>query len=44
MFDLVVRNAKIVDGSGAAWFAADLAVSDPAGFAGLVAQAKAALQ
>lgn len=28
MFDLVVRNAKIVDGSGAAWFAADLAVSD----------------
>ena len=28
MFDTIIRNARIVDGSGAPWFEADLAVAD----------------
>lgn len=28
MFELIIRNAKIVDGSGSAWFSGDLAVKD----------------
>lgn len=28
MYDLIIRNGKIVDGTGAPWFAADLAIRD----------------
>jgi N-acyl-D-aspartate/D-glutamate deacylase len=31
MFDTIISNARIVDGSGAPWFEADLVLFDPAG-------------
>jgi N-acyl-D-amino-acid deacylase len=43
MFDLIIRNARVIDGSGLPWFAADVAISgDRIAAIGALAKAEAA--
>ena len=44
VYDLVIRNGRVIDGSGNPWFLADLAVKDPVAFGVLASQAKEKLE